>query len=95
MFRLLSWKNKKCSDCAVSSLSVSYVMAIQAYYDSLDVDACLACLCEYELGIYEKEQPWFYKKMLAIWNENYKYKCVFELTNPTDINIYFCLDLFR
>ena len=41
-------------------------MAIQAYYDSLDVDACLACLCEYELGIYEKKQPWFYKKMLAI-----------------------------
>ena len=45
-------------------------MTIQAYYDSLDVHACLVCLCElfneYELGIHGKEQPWFYKKMLAI-----------------------------
>ena len=70
MFRLLSRKNKKCSGCAVSSLSVGCVMTIQAYYDSLDVHACLVCLCElfneYELGIHGKEQPWFYKKMLAI-----------------------------
>ena len=63
----------------VSNVSVVYEILPRFF-------KCTCMFCSFVLGIHGWKLPWFYKKSLAIWNKNFKYECVFEMKNPTELN---------